>query len=78
VNNNWYGDVTKDWYEVADDVHYRLYVRSESTKPIVICVQSFDYIDYDETRFLNDVHYDTEQEAQVELDRLHRLLFGGW
>ncbi len=62
----------------ADSVHYRLYVPSNSKVPIVITVQNFDYIDYDTGRFLNDIRYEYECDAQAELDRLYRLLFGEW
>ena len=61
-----------------NEVFYRLYVRIGCTVHIVVCMQDFDSLDYDDTRFLNDVRYETEEEAQAELDRLHRLLFGGW
>ena len=61
-----------------NEVYYRLYVPKDTKVPTVICMQDFDSLDYDDTRFLNDVRYETEEEAQAELDRLHRLLFGGW
>ena len=76
------------WYEYKEiaemeekewtDLRYRLYVPIDSTKPVVVAMQPNDYFDVDETRFLNDEHYDTRKEAQTELDRIHRLLFGGW
>ena len=62
----------------TDDVHYRLYVPRSGIIPAVVCMQENDYFDYDGTRFLNDVRYKTEEDAQAELDRLYRLLFGGW
>ena len=61
-----------------NEVYYRLYVPKDTIVPIVVCMQDLDSFDYDGTRFLNDVHYETEEAAQAELDRLYRLLFGGW
>ena len=64
--------------EDFNDVHYRLYVPKDSTVPVVVCMQENDYFDYASGRFLNDVRYETEEDAQAELDRIYRLLFGVW
>ena len=60
------------------DVHYRIYVPKDSNVPVVVCMQENDYFDYTSSRFLNGVRYETEEDAQAELDRIHRLLFGVW
>lgn len=53
------------WQE--DEVHYRLYRSSHSEQIVVICVQDFDYIDYDEDRFHNEIRYDSENQAEFAL-----------
>jgi hypothetical protein len=47
------------------DVHYRLYRSHDTNEPVVICVQWFDYPDYDKARFLTEDRYSTESEAET-------------
>jgi uncharacterized Zn ribbon protein len=47
-------------------VHFRLY-NSEQYGPTVICVQDFDYLDYDGRKFLSPEAWDEEQEAEDAL-----------
>ena len=49
-------------------VHYRRYLDAED-RIVVICVQDFDYPDYDPARFLDHAAYATEAEAQTALFR---------
>lgn len=60
----------KDWADDAhasnDEVHYRLYVGRDG-KPTTICVQWFDYFDYDARRILSPDAWDTEAEADRAL-----------
>ncbi|MFJ4741271.1 hypothetical protein [Streptomyces sp. NPDC088775] len=44
------------------EVHYRRYL-SNSGSVIPICVQDFDYPDYDPSRFVDLADFPTEQEA---------------
>lgn len=53
------------WKE--DEVHYRLYRSPHNEQVVVICVQDFDYIDYDEDRFYNEVRYESENQADFAL-----------
>lgn len=64
--------------ELADDPHrrnpephYRLY-RDRDGLPVVICVQDFDYPDYDAARFLSPEAWSTEVQANAALDRYAR------
>lgn len=46
--------------------HYRRYLRSDNRIGI-ICVQSFDYHDYDAARFVDLQLFDTREEAEFTL-----------
>jgi hypothetical protein len=52
------------------DVHYRLYLGRDG-RPTVICVQDFDYPDYDQSRLLSNRAWIDEHEAN---DALRLLL----
>ncbi len=43
-------------------VHYRLYQHEGQVH--VVCVQNFDYVDYDESKFVNDEYYLWEEDAE--------------
>jgi hypothetical protein len=49
------------------DVHYRLYWSKRTQALVVICVQDFDYFDYDDNCFIDYVAYDTEVDADRAL-----------
>lgn len=51
------------------DVHYRLYLDADG-EPCVICVQWFDYPDYDASRFLTEDRHLVEAEAEAALGAL--------
>lgn len=51
------------------DVHYRLYDTGERGV-VVICVQDFDYPDYDEDSFVSTQAWDSEQQAEEVLSML--------
>ncbi|MFF5265015.1 hypothetical protein ACFY4C_39420 [Actinomadura viridis] len=51
------------------DVHYRLYL-GRNGKPAVICVQDFDYNDYELDRLLSNKAWKDEQEANEALRTL--------
>lgn len=57
-----------DLHRFNPDVHYRLY--DGRSGPTVICVQDFDYLDYDGTKFLSSQAWDNELEAEWALIRL--------
>ena len=48
------------------NVHYRLY-DSPRNGPTVICVQGFDYPDYNPVRFMSPEAYDSDDEARRAL-----------
>ena len=50
--------------------HYRLYLSPRTNRPTVICVQDFDYDDYNADRFLSPEAWDTEEAAERALSRL--------
>jgi len=55
-----------------DPVHYRLYRSSRfDDEVVVICVQNFDYPDYDESRFVSEERYHDERSAQLVADVLN-------
>lgn len=49
------------------NVHYRLYRSPQDEQPTVICVQDFDYYDYDASRFLSRDAWDCERDAEEAL-----------
>lgn len=55
-----------DEHRQRDDVHYRLY-HHPTMGPKTICVQWFDYHDYDAGRIMSPRAYDTEHEAEAAL-----------
>jgi hypothetical protein len=58
-----------DLHRFNPDVHYRIYLGRDG-KATVICVQDFDYPDYDEARFLSPDAWDDEADADVALGHL--------
>lgn len=58
-----------DPHRHKQEVHYRLY-HSPANGPVVICVQDFDYPDYDANRIMSPDAYDTEEEAEAALREL--------
>jgi hypothetical protein len=63
-NQNW-----DDPHRHRQDVHYRLY-DTVHNGPAVICVQDFDYFDYDGARFLSSEAWDREADAEAALTRM--------
>lgn len=60
-------DVTQDPHRINPGVHYRLYWSKRKNALVVICVQDFDYFDYDDDCFVNYAAYRTEADADVAL-----------
>jgi hypothetical protein len=50
--------------ENYNDAHYRVYLSKSTGEPITICVQYFDYHDYEGPRFLDGVAYADEESAE--------------
>ena len=44
--------------------HYRILYRLKTRETFVACLQAFDYMDYKECGAVDDVKYETEQEAE--------------
>lgn len=65
-------DPTTDSHRSNPKVHYRLYDHPKRG-PTVICVQNFDYCDYDAGRIMTPDAYDTEEEAQEVIDSVMRM-----
>lgn len=61
--DDWIGDEHHD--NLA--VHYRLYLSPHTGEPTVICVQDFDYCDYDARRIISSEAWDSEGEAEDAL-----------
>jgi hypothetical protein len=56
------------------DVHYRRYL-SHDNRPAIICVQDFDYYDYDASRFLDRRAFSSEEEArQAPIDLTEMII----
>jgi hypothetical protein len=47
--------------------HWRTYYSGRTGSPVTICVQDFDYVDYDPVRFLDDEAYFDESSAEQAL-----------
>ena len=58
-------DPESDRHRYQPEVHYRLYQGREG--PTVICVQDFDYPDYDTNLFLSNRSFTTEDDARAAL-----------
>lgn len=55
-------------------VHYRRYLATDG-RIAVICVQDFDYRDYDASRFLDTQTFETDEEAhQVLIDLTEMII----
>lgn len=52
------------------DVHYRLYLSHRGEGAVVICVQDFDYYDYEEDRFIGYESFETEAAAEAALAKI--------
>lgn len=59
-------DAFKKEEEAYNRVYWRLYVNRED-EPVVVTMQSFDEMDYDQDRFINDEKYDSEEQAKQAL-----------
>lgn len=57
--------------EEANKPYYRLFDGS-SKGPVVVCLQPFDEADYDQSKFINGKHYETEDAAEEALLLLMR------
>ena len=58
-----------------DPVYFKI-IRSsdDNRKHLVACLQSFDECDYDQSRFLSQTKYKTEEEAQAVIDGIKMWL----
>lgn len=61
----WDGDPHRD----NPNVHFRLY-SDRNGRPTVICVQDFDYPDYNPQRILSSQAWDTQDDAEAALAEL--------
>ena len=52
------------------DVHYRFYLSHRENRATVVCVQDFDYRDYDQDRFIGPWAFTDEATANQELEKL--------
>lgn len=57
-------DWDNDPHRSNGDVHYRLYMSHRGHRAVVICVQDFDYVDYDARRIMSTDAWATEAEAE--------------
>jgi hypothetical protein len=57
-------DMTGD-HRYKRQVHYRRYLSQRDRRIIVICVQDFDYGDYEPSRFVDLQAFETEEEARL-------------
>lgn len=60
-------DAAQDLNRNNPDVHYRLYWSKRKNALVVICVQDFDYFDYDDSCFIDYTAYDTQDDADRAL-----------
>lgn len=52
-----------------DRVYYKIYL-SDDEGLVVVCLQYFDEKDYTEHKWLSEIRYETEGDAQEALDRM--------
>ena len=52
--------------QAVNRVYYRMFMGRDDT-PCVVCMQWFDELDYDKTRFINEKQYETEELAEQAL-----------
>jgi hypothetical protein len=57
-------DMTGD-HKYNRDVHYRRYLSLRDHRITVICVQDFDYRDYEPSRFIDLQAFDSDEEARL-------------
>jgi hypothetical protein len=50
---------------VTKEPHYRRYLSQRAERIVVICVQDFDYHDYEPSRFVDLQAFPTHEEAEV-------------
>lgn len=62
-------DPEKDRNRYNSEMHFRLF-HPKSGLPTVVCMQDFDYRDYDYSRFMTYEGYKTEEEALAALHKL--------
>lgn len=60
-------DWSHDAHHLNPDVHYRLYRSKRTNLPIIICVQDFDYVDYDARQILSPDAWHNEVDANNAL-----------
>jgi hypothetical protein len=65
VKEHTFEDSIKEIQE-ANAVYYRLFV-DRNDQPCVVCMQWFDERDYDQSRFINEERYKSEEEAELAL-----------
>lgn len=63
-------DPDSDHHRFNPRAHYRLYLSHRGEGAIVICVQDFDYGDYDLNRILSNEAWDSEAEAEAACAKL--------
>lgn len=63
-------DPDTDFHRFNPRVHYRLYLSPRNEGAVVICVQDFDYYDYDPNRFLSNEAFTNEADAEAALDKI--------
>lgn len=64
---------TENIDQIADtrDVHYRIIYRSSEDKAVSVCVQDFDYYDYDE--FIGTVCFEHEEDAEKAARKMNKI-----
>lgn len=50
--------------EERNAIYYRLYYRESENKIVVVCMQWFDEYDYDQSKFISDKKFESEEVAQ--------------
>lgn len=68
-------DPEKDRNRHNSEMHFRLF-HPKGELPTVVCMQDFDYRDYDYSRFMTYDGYPTEEEATAALDELMSRVIG--
>lgn len=57
-------------------VYYRLLWSDREERNVVVCMQDFDEYDYDQSKFLNNERYPTEEAAKAALEA--EILRAAW
>jgi hypothetical protein len=67
--------LTPNIFDIYDDAHWRLFAQVDGDLSVV-CVQDFDYRDYEQWRFVGERRFATEADAEAAVTFLRERISG--